>query len=173
MPRTGLLIVYTGDGRGKTTAALGQAVRAVGQGLAVSFIQFIKGAWPTGEAAACRRFGDRLEWHTMGSGFTWASAPDEARSAARQGWDLASATLAAGRHDLVVLDELTHAIKQGFVTEDEAVTALTARPAAMHVVVTGRDACDSLISIADLVTEMRCLKHPYAKGIAAQRGIEF
>jgi len=170
----GLVIVYTGDGKGKTTAALGQALRAAGHGLSVCVLQFIKGKWPTGEARAFQRFlPSAVEFHSLGSGFTWQADPAESRRAAEEGWRLAAAKIAAGAHDLVVLDELTHAINHGLVGLDPVLASLASRPPATHVVVTGRDAPRPLLDAADLVTEMRCRKHPYQQGVKAQKGIEF
>jgi len=169
----GLLLVYTGAGKGKTTAALGLVFRALGRGLRVGVVQFIKGKWKTGE----RTFAETLPGLTflvMGRGFTWESDDlSRDRAAARAAWDAARAMIAGGEHAVVVLDELTYAIHYGFVPCEEVVAALRDRPPAMHVCVTGRNAPDELLAIADLVTEMRSIKHPFEQGIPAQPGVDF
>jgi cob(I)alamin adenosyltransferase len=172
--KKGLLIIYTGRGKGKTTAALGLSLRALGHGHRVCFIQFIKGSWKYGERDAAARFSDLLDFHVMGRGFTWKS--DDLRKdaqAARQGWELAQKVLAEGRHRLVVLDELTYLIRYKMLTEEEVLAVLNRRSPATHVVVTGRNAGDGLIQAADLVTELQEIKHPYTSGVKAQQGIEF
>lgn len=171
LPR-GWLIVYTGDGKGKTTAALGLVFRALGRRLEVAVVQFIKGRWETGE----RRFARGLEGLTFevaGEGFTWESddlARD--REAARAGWRRACALIDGGGHAIVVLDELTFAISHGFLALGEVLDAL-ARRGAVHVVVTGRHAAPELIEAADLVTECRALKHPFHNGERARAGIDY
>lgn len=170
--RGGLTIVYTGDGKGKTTASLGQVLRAVGHGFKVCVIQFIKGGWPTGEAKACQALG-LVEFHVMGSGFTWQQDPEETERAAEAGWALAEEKIAGGDYDLVVLDELTYLIRYGLIDEERILMAIRTRPAKVHLVITGRDASPGLIAAANLVTEMREVKHPYASGVKAQAGIEF
>ncbi len=175
MPSTkGLLIVNTGKGKGKTTAAMGLAFRALGHGMRVCVIQFIKGKWKYGELEAAKRFADLLELHVLGGGFTWESenVAEDARIA-QQAWQFAKQILSEGRHAVVVLDELTYLIKYGIVDEAEVLETLASRPKAMHVVVTGRDAPTGLVKAADLVTEMLAIKHPYAEGIRAQKGIEY
>ncbi|WP_457574771.1 cob(I)yrinic acid a,c-diamide adenosyltransferase [Desulfolithobacter sp.] len=170
----GLFLLFTGNGKGKTTAALGLAMRALGHGQRVAMIQFIKGSWKYGEIEAARRFEDLFDFHVMGRGFTWKSDDlDKDIAQAREAWAFACQTLATGRHQLVILDELTYLITYNMLGEDEVLQALAARPASMHVVVTGRGATDGLIEAADLVTEMRDIKHPYRQGIKAQKGIEF
>ncbi|HLC16697.1 MAG TPA: cob(I)yrinic acid a,c-diamide adenosyltransferase [Thermodesulfovibrionia bacterium] len=170
----GLLIVYTGNGKGKTTAALGLAFRALGHGFRVSFIQFIKGSWNYGEMESARLFDSMMDFHVLGKGFTWKSLDiDEDTAMACQAWEFAKGQIASGRFQVVVLDELTYLMKYGMVEEAEVVRALADRPDGLHVVVTGRDAPASLIETADLVTEMKDIKHPYTKGIKAQKGIEF
>uniref|UniRef100_UPI004055C33B cob(I)yrinic acid a,c-diamide adenosyltransferase n=1 Tax=Candidatus Electronema sp. TaxID=2698783 RepID=UPI004055C33B len=169
-----LLIVYTGNGKGKTTAALGLTLRALGHSWPVCFIQFIKGSWKYGELTAAARFSDLLDFHVMGRGFTWKSddlAKDAA--AAREGWDFAKRMLAEGRHRLIVLDELTYLIKYRMLPEEEVLEALARRGPQVHVVVTGRGAGEGLLRAADLVTELREVKHPYKQGVRAQQGIEF
>jgi cob(I)alamin adenosyltransferase len=172
--KRGLLLVFTGNGKGKTTAALGLTMRALGHGHKVCFIQFIKGSWKYGELEAAARFEDLLDFHVMGRGFTWKSdnlAKDTA--AARQAWEFAKKTIQENRHRLVVLDELTYLVTYGMIAEQEIIEALTKRDPGMHIVVTGRGAGEGLIQAADLVTEMREIKHPYKKGVKAQKGMEF
>jgi cob(I)alamin adenosyltransferase len=172
-PRGGLLLVYTGAGKGKTTAALGLVFRALGRGMPVAVVQFIKGKWQTGE----RRFAATLPGLTflvMGQGFTWDSDDlSRDRAAARAAWDESRALIERGEHEVVVLDELTYAINYGFVALDEVLHTLRARPPHVHVVVTGRNAPEQLLALADLVTEMYARKHPYQQGIPAQPGIDF
>ncbi len=170
----GLLIIYTGRGKGKTTAALGLSLRALGHGHKVCFIQFIKGRWKYGELEAASRFTDLLDFHVMGRGFTWKSDDlNKDFAAARTGWDLAQKVIEEGKHRLVVLDELTYLITYNILTEEEILTVLKRRNPTTHIVITGRGAGESLIQAADLVTELREVKHPYAVGIKAQQGIEF
>ena len=170
----GLLMVFTGNGKGKTTAALGLTFRALGHDQRVCFIQFIKGSWKYGELEAAKRFTDLLDFHVMGRGFTWKSdnlAKDIA--VAREAWEFAKKIIAENRHHLVVLDELTYLVTYKMIDEQEMVDVLTRRDPSMHIVVTGRGAGKKLIQAADLVTEMCEIKHPYKKGIKAQKGIEF
>ncbi len=169
----GLLVVYTGDGKGKTTAALGMALRALGRKLPVAFVQFVKGRWKTGE----RLFAEGvpgLELLTLGEGFTWeGDDPDLHARAARAAWTRARDLLTSGRHRIVVLDELTHVVNRGWVGCEEVLEAVAARDRAMTVVVTGRDAPAPLVDAADLVTEMRAVKHPFARGVKALAGVDF
>jgi cob(I)alamin adenosyltransferase len=171
--RRGLLIVYTGHGKGKTTAALGIVFRALGRGMRVAVVQFIKGKWKTGE----RTFAESLpglEFHVMGLGFTWESEDlSRDQAAARAAWTVARGFIESGERDVVVLDEMTYAFHYGFVPLDEVLGVLRSRPAHVHVVVTGRNAPDALVEGADLVTEMKPVKHPYEKGIPAQIGVDF
>lgn len=170
----GLFMVFTGNGKGKTTAALGMALRAVGHGIRVCMIQFIKGPRPCGEHEAAKRFSDLMTFHVTGRGFTWASDDlQKDRHAAREGWSLACAAITDGRCGLVVLDELTYLIRYGFLTETDVLTALGQRPAGQHVVITGRNASPGLLAAADLVTEMCAVKHPFSAGVQAQPGVEF
>ncbi len=170
----GLLIVHTGPGKGKTTAAFGLALRMLGRGRPVGVVQFIKGAWTTGERGAFERFGDMVEWHTMGEGFTWETQ-DRARdvAAATRAWGQALAMMARPGLGLLVLDELSIALRYDYLAEADVLAGLAARPPALHVVVTGRNARPALIEAADLVTEMGALKHHFAAGVKAQEGIEF
>jgi cob(I)alamin adenosyltransferase len=169
----GLILINTGNGKGKTTAAIGTAFRALGHGMRVGMIQFIKGKWKTGE----RKLGEQtpnLTWLTMGHGFTWESLDlDRDRAAARTAWNIAKAWLLDESYDLVVFDEITHVINYGFIPLDEVLSALQARRADLHVILTGRDAPAELSAIADVVTEMQAVKHPYRDGVSAQKGIEF
>ncbi len=171
----GLLIVHTGAGKGKTTAALGLAFRALGQGMRVGIVQFIKGAIPTGEAALAARLADfGLEMHTMGDGFTWNTQDRERDTAsARRAWDRALSLLRDPSFGLVILDELNVVIKHGYLPLDEVLDELRRKREMLHVVVTGRNAREELTDLADLVTEMKLVKHPYRSGIKAQKGVEF
>jgi cob(I)alamin adenosyltransferase len=170
----GLLIVNTGDGKGKTTAALGLALRAWGRGLRVCVIQFIKnetGQW--GEVKAARKLG--LEWHKTGDGFTWTSKDiDESQAHAEHGWELAQQKIASRDYDLIVLDEFTYPLHFGWLDTPGVIAWLQAnRPPELHLVITGRHAPAELVEYADLVTEMKAIKHPYEQGVPAQPGIEF
>ncbi len=174
MADRGLIIINTGNGKGKTTAAFGQALRVAGHDLAVCIIQFIKGQWTTGEGLAVKRLSDHIELHVCGTGFTWQAADRaEVIAAAQAGWRLALEKINSGEYRLVVLDELTYIVNYGIVGEQEVVAALLARPAGVDVVITGRDAGAALVAAADLVSEMREIKHPYRQGIAARKGVEF
>jgi cob(I)alamin adenosyltransferase len=170
----GLLIVHTGPGKGKSTAAFGLALRALGRGWRVGIVQFIKGAWSTGERMAFERFGDAMVWRTMGEGFTWETQ-DRARdiAAAAAAWAKALELMADPTIRLVVLDELNIALRYDYLPLPEIVAALAARRADLHIVVTGRNAKPELIEAADLVTEMGLVKHHFAAGVRAQEGIEF
>jgi cob(I)alamin adenosyltransferase len=170
----GLLIVHTGPGKGKSTAAFGLALRMLGHGRRVGVVQFIKGAWSTGERDALAVFGDRVAWHTMGEGFTWETQ-DRARdvAAAERGWARAEALMADPMIALLILDELNIALRYGYLDAGRVVDALAARRPDLHVVVTGRNAKPELLAAADLVTEMGQAKHHFAAGVKAQEGIEF
>ena len=169
----GLLIVHTGPGKGKSTAAFGLALRALGRGFRVGVVQFIKGGWTTGERPAVERFGDQVAWRTMGEGFTWETQDRERDvRAAQAAWAVAAALLRDTQVELVVLDELNIALVYRYVPLAEVITALRGRPAHQHVVITGRGAPAELLEIADTVTEMRALKHAFDAGVRAQRGIE-
>lgn len=170
----GLLVVHTGPGKGKTTAALGLMLRALGRGWRVGMVQFIKGGWDTGERRAVAAFGERVVWHTLGEGFTWETQ-DKARdiAACRHAWDVALGLMAQQSIRLLVLDELNIALRYGYLDLDVVVAALTARRADLHVVVTGRNAKPALVEAADLVTEMGSVKHHFSAGVKAQEGIEF
>ena len=170
----GLLIVNTGPGKGKSTAAFGLALRMLGHGRKVGVVQFIKGAWHTGEKDAMRAFGDRVEWHAMGEGFTWETQDRERDiAAAKRAWAKAEELMADPEIGLVILDELNIALRYDYLDVEAIVAALKARRPDLHVVVTGRNAKPALIEAADLVTEMTLVKHHFAAGVKAQQGIEF
>jgi cob(I)alamin adenosyltransferase len=170
----GLLIVHTGHGKGKSTAAFGLMLRALGRGFRVGVVQFIKGAWETGERLALERFADQVEWHTMGEGFTWETQ-DRARdvAAAERAWSKARELMAREDIRLLILDELNIALRYDYLPLAEVVAALRARRPDLHVVVTGRNAKPELVEAADLVTEMTLVKHHFAAGVKAQEGVEF
>jgi cob(I)alamin adenosyltransferase len=171
----GLLIVHTGAGKGKTTAALGLAFRALGHGKKVGIVQFIKGAIPTGEAALVKKLQLPIEMHTLGDGFTW-NTQDRSKdvASARRAWEQALTVLRDPSFDLVILDELNVVLNYDYLPIDEVVAALTRKREGLHVVVTGRNAKSELIEHADLVTEMKLIKHPYREqGVKPQEGIEF
>jgi cob(I)alamin adenosyltransferase len=170
----GLLIVHTGSGKGKSTAAWGLALRMLGRGHRVGVVQFVKGAWQTGERDAFAVFGDRVSWHTMGEGFTWETQ-DLKRdiAAAERAWSKALELMADPTFRLVILDELNIALRYEYLNLDAVVASLKARREGLHVVVTGRNAKPPLIEAADLVTEMSLVKHHFAAGVKAQAGIEF
>ena len=170
----GLLIVHTGPGKGKSTAAFGLALRALGRGWKVGVVQFIKGAWETGERLAFARFGEQMVWRTMGEGFTWETQ-DRARdvAAAEAAWKVVQEMMVDPSIRLLVLDELNVALRYEYLPLGEVVAALKARRPDLHVVVTGRNAKPELIEAADLVTEMGAVKHHFAAGVKAQEGIEF
>ncbi len=170
----GLLIVHTGPGKGKSTAAFGLALRMLGRGKRVGVVQFIKGAWHTAERDALAAFGDQVAWHTMGEGFTWETQ-DRARdiAAAERAWGKSRELMADPSFGLVILDELNIALRYEYLDLEAVVAALQARRDGLHVVVTGRNAKPELIAAADLVTEMTLVKHHFAAGVKAQAGIEF
>ena len=170
----GLLIVHTGTGKGKSTAAFGLALRMLGRGHRVGVVQFVKGAWHTGERDAFAAFGDRVSWHTMGEGFTWETQDAQRDiAAAERAWSKAQELMADPAFGLIVLDELNIALRYDYLPLDAVVAALAARRPGLHVVVTGRNAKPALIEAADLVTEMTLVKHHFAAGVKAQAGIEF
>ena len=171
----GLLIVHTGPGKGKSTAAFGLMLRALGRGFKVGVVQFIKGGWETGERLAFARFGDQIVWRTMGEGFTWETQ-DRARdvAAARAAWEKAKELIRDERNSMVLLDEINIALRYDYLDVSEVVDFLkTEKPYMTHVVLTGRNARDEFIEIADLVTEMELVKHPFRSGIKGQPGVEF
>ncbi len=176
----GLLIVHTGKGKGKSTAAFGLAARAVGNGMKVGVVQYVKGKWETGERQVLEHFPDQVEIRTMGEGFTWETQ-DKARdiAAAQAAWEVSKAMIEASRgddpkFDMVILDELNIVLRYDYLALDEVVATLGARPARLHIVVTGRNAKPELIEAADLVTEMTQIKHPFREqNVKAQKGVEF
>jgi cob(I)alamin adenosyltransferase len=170
----GLLIVHTGPGKGKSTAAFGLALRMLGRGHRVGVVQFIKGAWHTAERDALAKFGDQVAWHTMGEGFTWETQ-DLARdiAAAERAWAKSLELIADPSFALVILDELNIALRYEYLNLAAVVAALRARRPGLHIVVTGRNAKPELVEAADLVTEMTLVKHHFAAGVKAQPGIEF
>ena len=169
----GLLIVNTGPGKGKTTAAMGLALRALGHGWKVGVVQFIKGAWATGERTALERFGSQVEFHSLGEGFTW-NTQDKARdiAACLKAWEKARDLMADPKFGLVILDELNIALRYDYLPLADVVATLAARRPGLHVVVTGRNAKPELIAIADTVTEMGAVKHHFTSGVKTQKGIE-
>jgi len=170
----GLVIVHTGTGKGKSTAAFGMAMRCIGHSMRVGIVQFVKGAWQTGERAVLARFPDLVTCRAMGEGFTW-DTQDRARdiAAARAAWEQAKAMIADPSYRLVLLDELNIVLRYDYLPLDEVVATLKTKPRDLHVIVTGRNAKPELIELADLVTEMTLVKHPFRAGVKAQAGIEF
>jgi len=172
--KNGLVIVNTGNGKGKSTSAFGVLLRAWGRGFRICVIQFIKaetGQW--GEIKAAKKLG--IDWFSTGDGFTWTSKDmDETIARARHGWELAKAKILSRNYDLIILDEFTYTLQYGWLDSKEVIDWLKAnKPQDMHLIITGRDAPEALIEYADLVTEMQEIKHPYQKGLQAQAGIEF
>lgn len=170
----GLLIVHTGTGKGKSTAAFGMVLRCLGHGMRVGIVQFVKGAWETGERKVLDAYPDLVTCRAMGEGFTW-DTQDRARdiAAARAAWDAGKAMIADKSLKLVLLDELNIVLRYDYLPLDEIIATLKAKPRDLHVIVTGRNAKPDLIEIADLVTEMTMVKHPFRAGVKAQKGIEF
>ncbi len=172
--KKGLFIINTGNGKGKTTAALGQAFRALGHQLNVCIIQFIKGSWKYGELFSKDRFQGLLDFHVMGRGFTFQSENlEEDKKIARQGWELARDALASDQYFMVILDEITYIMNFGFIDVNEVLECIQKRRKDLHVVITGRDAPQALMDAADMVTLMQEIKHPFSSGVKAQKGIEF
>ncbi len=168
-----LLLVNTGDGKGKSSAAFGVMLRSVAMGWPVVVLQFVKsGEWKVGEEKIGRQLG--VEWHSLGEGFTWDSTNlDHDKAVAQRAWDTAATLITAGQHRLVILDELTYLCTWGWIKTAEVVEVLRNRPDDVNVIVTGRDCPAEIIEIADTVTEMRKIKHAYDKGITAKKGIEY
>jgi cob(I)alamin adenosyltransferase len=173
MPRPSVVVVNTGDGKGKSSAAFGVMGRAWARGWRVAVVQFIKAeSWNTGEKKLADHLG--IEWHTLGDGFTWESTDlDETEAKGRAAWAFAKERLAAGEHDLLILDEMTYAITFGWIDIDDVVSSVRDRAPRTNVVITGRDAPAELVAIADTVTEMRKVKHAFDAGIKAIKGIEY
>ena len=170
----GLLIVHTGKGKGKSTAAFGMVFRALGHGFRVGVVQFVKGVWQTGERVVLEKFPEQVTMKAMGEGFTWETQ-DRTRdvAAAHKAWEEAKVMIADPSYRMVLLDELNIVLRYDYLPLDEVVEVLKSKPADTHVIVTGRNAKDEIIEIADLVTEMEMVKHPFRSGVKAQRGIEF
>jgi len=170
----GLLIVHTGKGKGKTTAALGMVVRMIGHGKKVGVVQFVKGAMTTGEKVVFDAFPEQVEFKPMGEGFTW-NTQDRSRdiALAREAWDEVRRMVADPDYAMVLADELNIVLRYDYLPLEEVLAVLTAKDAMKHVVVTGRNAPEALIEVADLVTEMEMIKHPFRSGVKAQKGIEF
>jgi len=169
----GVLVVNTGNGKGKSSSGFGMLARSLGHGFRCGVVQFIKGSFSTGEEAFFRRFGDGLDYHVMGEGFTWETQ-DKARdiAAAQAAWQVAARMLGDAGYDFVLLDELNIALVKQYVQLEQLLPALASRPPNQHVVITGRGAPDALVQVADTVTEMRVVKHAFEAGIKAQKGIE-
>jgi cob(I)alamin adenosyltransferase len=170
----GLLIVHTGKGKGKSTAAMGLATRAIGNGMKVGIVQFVKGVWETGERVVLDRFPELCTIKAMGEGFTW-DTQDRQRdiAAAQAAWDYAKGLIADPSYKMVILDELNIVLRYDYLPLNDVLETLQIKPKDLHVVVTGRNAKEPLIEIADLVTEMTQIKHPFRSGVKAQIGIEF
>lgn len=172
--RKGLIIVYTGDGKGKTTAALGLAFRALGRQYRVAMVQFIKGKWKTGEAAMAKELAGRIDFFSLGDGFTWITKSyDQDVASARTAWAKCLELLTDERYQVVIFDELSYVLKYNFLSIEEVLNGLKRKPPRTHVAITGRDAPPELIEVADLVTEMREIKHPYHVGLKAQPGVDY
>jgi len=171
----GLVIVHTGDGKGKTTAGFGMVYRSLGRGYKVAIVQFMKGKWKTGEVTALQRFGDQVEHHAVGDGFTWQTqnlAQDKAT--ARRAWEKCLELIRAKKHRLLFFDELNYVLKYEFLPVSEVIQGLKEKDPAAHIIITGRGAHSEIIALADLVTEMREIKHPYnTQRIKAQPGIDY
>lgn len=172
----GLVLVFTGNGKGKTTAALGMAMRAWGQGLRILVLQFIKGSWRYGELKAAKALGERFEIRPLGEGFIRDASPEvleEHKKAANAALAVATVEITSGQYDMVILDEINYTIGFGLVNLADVLKLIDAKPESLHLVLTGRNASPEVIERADLVTEMKEIKHPYADGIKAQKGIEY
>ena len=174
--KKGLLIVFTGNGKGKTTASLGMALRTIGHGYKVAIIQFIKGGWTTGEEKALKNFSSNISWHALGEGFTWETQ-DRIRDEklVKEAWQLAKGYIKNESYKLIILDEINIATKLGYLDSEEIITFLKSlNNRKNHIVLTGRGASDSIINYADLVTEMKLIRHPFKEqGIKAQKCVEF
>lgn len=173
--KKGLIIVHTGDGKGKTTAALGIAFRAAGNGMRVAVVQFIKGNWKYGELESAKQLKTPIEIYQMGEGFTWDTKNRERDiEMTKKAWTLCKEKMLSGKYEVVIFDEINYVIDYDYLSLSEVLSALKQKPEMVHVVLTGRNAKPELIAVADLVTEMREIKHPFKEqGILAQRGIEF
>jgi cob(I)alamin adenosyltransferase len=170
----GLIIVHTGAGKGKSTAAFGMVLRCIGHGMQVGVVQFVKGAWGTGERDVLAKFPGLVTCRAMGEGFTWDTQDRERDiAAARAAWDMAKAMIADSSYSMVLLDELNIVLRYDYLPLAEVLDVLSAKPRDLHIVVTGRNAKPELVELADLVTEMTLVKHPFRAGVKAQKGIEF
>ncbi len=170
----GLVIVHTGTGKGKSTAAFGMVLRCIGHGMRVGIVQFVKGAWGTGERDVLAKFPELVTCRAMGEGFTWDTQDRERDiAAARAAWDMAKAMIVDPSYSMVLLDELNIVLRYDYLPLDEVLNVLRRKPRDLHVVVTGRNAKPEMIELADLVTEMTLVKHPFRAGVKAQKGIEF
>ena len=172
--RVGLIMVNTGNGKGKTTAALGTALRAVGCEFKVFMVQFIKGSWDYGELRVIDRLAPLFDLKQMGEGFTWETKdPKRDTEVANKAWDFCKDLIARNEHDLLIFDEINNVMDYGYLDVDDVVNTLKKKPEELHIILTGRDAPQAIIDIANMVTEMREIKHPFQEGIYAQKGIEF
>lgn len=172
--RTGITLVHTGKGKGKSSSAFGMVFRAAGSGMKVCVIQFIKGKWKTGEEKAASQF-DNIEWHVLGDGFTWDTKnPEQDQKTCREAWEFSQQKILSEAFDMVVLDEINYCCGYGWLTGKELADFITQeKPPWLHLVLTGRNAPQEVIDVADTVTEMTMIKHAYAQGIKAQQGTEF
>ncbi|MGP0628536.1 cob(I)yrinic acid a,c-diamide adenosyltransferase [Nitrospina sp. 32_T5] len=173
--RKGLIIVHTGEGKGKSTAAFGLALRAAGNKMNVFVLQFMKGQWKAGERKILSQLEPLIEYVAMGDGFTWdTNNPEQDRQTASKAWEIVKPKILGGDYPVVILDEINYVLGYRFLDEDEVLEALRNKPESVHVICTGRNAPPALIELADLVTEMKCVKHPFKEQkIPAQKGIEF
>ena len=174
--KRGLVIVYTGNGKGKTTAAIGSALRAIGQGLCVLMLQFIKGSWKYGELESIKRLEPDFKIQQLGKGFIRSNPKlkeNEVKENISQSWEFAKSEIMSDKYDMVILDEINYVISYDLLPVEELLMLLDKKPERLHIITTGRDAHNKIIEKADLVTEMKEIKHPYSKGIKAQKGIEF
>ncbi len=172
--KKGLIIIYTGNGKGKSTAAFGTAIRAIGSGFKVAIVQFIKGKWKTGEAKFFKSLKGQCQIFEMGDGFTWDTKNfEEDVKTAQRAWKKCCELLHDKKHQLVIFDEINYAIAYNFLDVNEVIAQLKQKPQHKHVILTGDKVAKELVDLADLVTQMKCIKHPYQKGIKAQPGIEF
>ncbi len=173
-PEKGLLIIMTGDGKGKTSAAYGMVLRSLGHGYRVAIVQFIKGRWISGEVSALKKFGDRIKFLSAGKDFTWKTKDQkQERQWAKDGWRQCVNLLKSNHYQLYVFDEILYAMKYGYLSEKDILKGLKARSDQAHVILTGRGCPSALIKQADLVTRLQVVKHPFNQGILAQQGIDF
>ena len=172
--KKGLILIHTGDGKGKSTAAFGTAVRALGRGYKIAIVQFIKGNWKTGESKFFQNLGEQCQMSSMGEGFTWDTKNfDQDVATAKRAWEKCRALLHDDVHQLVIFDEINYVIHYNFLDLQMIIAELKKKPPMKHVILTGNHAPAELIAIADLVSEMKCIKHPYQEGIKAQPGIDY